>query len=340
MKFGVTTLVLSIALTLMAPLASGEEPLTFEKALEIGLRNNYDILIARNEAAKANNNRGLGTAGFLPRLNATGSWNRTDTKETSDPVTPNSIGDNVTDQLNGQLALSWTVFDGFSMFAQRSRFNQLARLGEEQARSEIENAVVGIGRGYFSLVQQELLLDVAVETRDVSAARLEKTQVRRELGGASSTDLLNAQVALNRDESDLIQRQIDRDAAVRELNVLLGRDPAAQLTIEKMIVTPAWDLSSEQMLEEALANNAGLKLLEASRAAASSVVKSSYAPYLPSVNLNASYGYLDRTVTPDGGSDLGTEQSSSTVGVSLAWNLFNGGRDRVAIRPTKSNWSW
>ena len=199
---GVTILMktaLSILLFLMLatrPVISGERPLSFEQVLEIGLKNNYSIRIARNEAQAAQNSSGLGTAAFLPQVNASGNGSLSNTSEQS--TSPFSLGNTDVSTISGQIALSWTIFDGFRMFADRARYHELARLGQEKARATIEETVVAIGQAYFNLVQQELLLEVAVETRDVSRIRLEKMQIRRDLGGASSTDYLNAQVAFNR----------------------------------------------------------------------------------------------------------------------------------------------
>src|SRR5690625_2737010 len=47
--------------------------LTVEDAIRIGLQQNFGILIAENEAEIDRLNRTLGNAGFLPRLNLSGS---------------------------------------------------------------------------------------------------------------------------------------------------------------------------------------------------------------------------------------------------------------------------
>jgi outer membrane protein len=51
-----------------------QEFLTPEEAVKIALLNNYSINIAKNEAEIASNNSTPGTAGFLPYLDANGSY--------------------------------------------------------------------------------------------------------------------------------------------------------------------------------------------------------------------------------------------------------------------------
>ncbi|MEZ4761998.1 MAG: hypothetical protein R3C26_01940 [Calditrichia bacterium] len=90
-----------------------------------GLPGNADI---------AWNNAGNGTAGFLPTLNATGSVAlATSDQESSSSSPVAGVGKTDTETLNGQIALSWTVFDGFRMFAANSQFRALANLGETSA---------------------------------------------------------------------------------------------------------------------------------------------------------------------------------------------------------------
>ena len=47
-------------------LQAQEEVLSLEEVIEIGLKNNYDILVANNNLEIADNNVSLGNAGFLP----------------------------------------------------------------------------------------------------------------------------------------------------------------------------------------------------------------------------------------------------------------------------------
>ena len=112
-------------LVLLTGVVAAQEPLTFEKAVEIGLQQNYSIRIARNEARVTENNRGLGTAGFLPKVDLSGSTTKTDADESS--TSPSSVGDSKTDNSTAQIALQWTLFDGFQMFADNRRYREIGR---------------------------------------------------------------------------------------------------------------------------------------------------------------------------------------------------------------------
>ena len=120
--------------------------LTAEDAVKIGLKNNYDIQIAKNNREIAQNNSGFGTAGFLPTLNATGAYAVSNSEQDTD--SPFSFGDTDNRTANAQITLNWTLFDGFKMFIDNLKYNELQKLGEYQSRNAIENSVIGILRAY------------------------------------------------------------------------------------------------------------------------------------------------------------------------------------------------
>ena len=66
---------LYLLMFLLFPLiVSAQDEMTVEDAIKIGLKNNYDIQIAKNTAEIAGNNRGKGTAGFLPKVDTLGDF--------------------------------------------------------------------------------------------------------------------------------------------------------------------------------------------------------------------------------------------------------------------------
>ncbi len=330
-------IILMTALLLLAAAGSHGEELTLDKAIEIGLQNNYSIQIARNNAKISANNKGEGTAGFLPTIDASGGYELGTSDEESNSA--GSLGDTDSENLNAQLALNWTIFDGLKMFADKAQFDALAKLGEYQARDIIESNVVAISSTYFNLVQLEQLLDVARESRDISLERFNQEKVRNELGGASTTDLLNAQVAYNTDQSSLIEQELQVEIAAKDLNILLGRDPATPVTVVKEIVIPQLVVDYDGLLLQAQEYNAAILSARQNMEIANQSLKGARSNFFPKLALNASYGYTDRTTSsspsPSLFEDITTETTSGTVGLQLTFNLFKGGRDKIKLTNAK-----
>lgn len=301
--------------------------MTLEDAIRIGLEHNYNIQIARNSAQVARNNSGKGRAALLPTVTATANAGRiiADVETTF----RFSYGTTETDNLSAQVALDWTLFDGFQMFSEKKRYQELANLGREQSRSLIEANVVAINRAYFNLVVEEQLLEVAESALDISRVRLDKAKLRRELGGASSTDLLNAQVSLNSDRSNLLDRELAVVIGRQELNLLLGRDANISLAVSMELAIPKLDQSLSELHQEAESRNSNLMIVRAEEQVASAGLTSSRSRFLPRVSLNGAYSWTDRDLTPDTSITITFESTEKSVGLNLVWNLFNGGKDRI-----------
>ena len=327
-----------ILLFLLMPfMANAQDILTAEDAIKIGLENNYDIQIALNTAEIARNNAGLGKSGFLPTLDALSNYQLSASDQETN--SPNGLGNSTSRNLNGSIALNWTLFDGFQMFANRSRFNELAKLGEYQARYQIENTVVGILAAYFNLVQQEQLLDVAKNSRDVSKTRLNKAKVRRDLGGTSATDLLNAQVSFNNDIALVLNQELQVRIARKNLNILLGRDPSIPISVEKQIAIGDVVFDIENLLELAEKRNSLLRYTLQNKRVAEQNVKLAQSAFYPRLSLNAGYGYtdseIDRDVSDPGSffpKTVESQNKEAAIGLSLSFNLFNGYRNKIALQ--------
>lgn len=313
-----------------ASLLNAQEVMTVKDAVKIGLKNNYDIQIARNKVEIAENNTTLGTAGFLPTLDASGNANLNRTEQETN--SPFSFGTSTTERYSGSMALNWTLFDGFRMFTSFSKYKELKKQAEHSSRNLIEQSVVNIERAYFDLVQKKRLLEVAKQSLEVSRVRFEKTTAKRELGGASSTDLLNAQVAINNDSSLVLNRKLDVEVAKKDLNILLGRGPSIPINVNSEITVPNFTLSRQSVAESAKNNNAGLLAAKQQKVIADQNISLANSALYPRLSMNASYGYSDQTTSSSSErfeGDIETQSTDASVGLTLSFNIFNGFRDDV-----------
>jgi outer membrane protein TolC len=311
--------------------------LTLERAIALGLKNNYDIQIARNQVRISENNRGKGLAGLLPTLDASGGISRTNSEKEEN--LPPTTSDTDIDTWNANLTLNWTLFDGFRMFVNRAKFNELAQLGSYQSRSQIEQSVVDISKSYFSLVLQEQLLQVARDTRDISETRLSREKIRNQLGGTSTTDFLKAQVAFNADQSSLLDQELQVLIARKQLNILLGQNPETEIAVNREITVPELTTDDSQLLDLAMRQNSSLTAATLNKRIADRDVQGARSLFFPRVTSFASYGYNDQTLNSNAGlfpgQDVGTQTTSSTIGLALSFNLFNGRRDRIELQNAK-----
>src|SRR5690606_22723701 len=133
-----------------------QEILTLEDAIAIALANNYDILLSRNDSAVAALDYSYRNAVFYPRINATAGVNWVKNNQLQEFTSGMDRSGNVaTNNLTGQLALNWTLFDGLKMFATREKAEQFIRLGELTIKNQIVNTVADVIITYFAIVREK-----------------------------------------------------------------------------------------------------------------------------------------------------------------------------------------
>ena len=314
--------------------------LSSEDAIKIGLKNNFDIQIAKNNQEIAENNSGFGTAGFLPTLNATGSYQEKNTEQESD--SPFSFGDTDNRTQNGQISLNWTLFDGFRMFVDNSRYRELEKLGEFQSRNSIENSVIGILRAFYNVVQQKQLLGVFKNSLEISRLRMEKEQVKKDLGSSSSTDFLNARVSFNNDRSSFLNQEIKLLVAKKNLNLVLGREPYIEFDVEDQILVNMVSSELEEITRLVQENNKSLLISKQNKLIAEKNLSLSKSVYYPKLAFNANYGYTDSYTDRLGPfdssvtrTDIESKNYDKSVGLTLSFNVFNGFRDKINYQNAK-----
>lgn len=319
--------ILFIGLILMIP-GFAQEIMTAEDAIAIGLKNNFDIQIARNNREIALNNKGKGTAEFLPVLDVNASYRIAHSKQETN--SPFSFGNSDTKNLNAGVVFNWTLFDGFRMFTTNSQFRELARLGEFQARNSIENSVVAILIGFLNVVQQEELLDVAKNALEISRTRLEKEEVKKDLGSASSTDYLNAQVSFNNDRSTLLNQELRLLVAKKELNIFLGRDVSTPILVKKEINISPLLYTVDELQGLALERNSTLSIAEQGKIIAEQNISLAESPFYPRLLFGFNYNYTDlNSETSRFDDPVKAKTNEYAGGLTLTYNLFNGLRDNI-----------
>src|ERR1700712_236152 len=127
--------------TAVAAQAQKAPLLTLKEAVEIALKNNYNIKLSANNTIIAKNNVTPGNAGMLPQvgLDATLSNSIQTIKQTRTDGTVNETDGAHNSTLSFGPSLNWTIFDGFAMFANLDQLRGLSRLSELSQRDTIES---------------------------------------------------------------------------------------------------------------------------------------------------------------------------------------------------------
>ena len=207
-------------------MAIAQELLRVEEAVQTALENNYQIRMAANELRIDEYSVSPGFAGMLPVVGATVTDNNStlylsQTRSDGTVVERDNAKNN---SLNYGVALNWTLFDGFRMFANYEQLKENQKLGEAELKQVVLTKTGEVMITYFDLVQQQQQLAALDSTIFISKQRVELAQNRFSIGKASKLEVLNAQVDLNTDMT-LMKRQMELYANTKiQLNEHLARE--------------------------------------------------------------------------------------------------------------------
>ncbi|MDQ0637407.1 outer membrane protein [Pedobacter sp. W3I1] len=328
-KLKIFILLLSLSLSGFA-----QEQLSLQEAITIALQNNYDIKISKNQVDITKNNANIGNAGMLPNL--TGSYANggsiQNTRQT--PATgPDRVITGAKSTNNSYGAdLNWTIFDGFSMFANYDRLKELQKQGELNSRLTILTTVADVITAYYDIVRQQQLVIAADSAMDVSVLRTNIAKTKLQLGRGSKLDVLTAQVDYNTDTSNYLQTKNALQVAKVRLNQLMVRDIGTSFSVSDSIDVDKGILFSK-MAEMAEQQNPNVQNAFINQRIASLNLKSIRGARYPSVSLNS--GYSRANSTSPTGFNQKFAANGFTYGVTASINLFNGFLQRQQERNAK-----
>jgi outer membrane protein len=271
----------------------GQEILSLPKAIEIGLENNYEIRIVRNDVEKLSNNYAYGKYQFLPGISAEASQNFDveNIEQQRDPANPPIVNRNArSNQFTASVNLQWTIFDGMRMFISYKMLQELEEMGNLNLRATITSKIADISRGYYLIVLQKEKIAVLENTVDLSEKRYEIAKAAYEVGRSSKLEYLSAQVDLNADRAALIAQEEAYQNAKIELNRIMGVKVDYDFEVSDAI-TFSQDLDLAMLEESMLEHNPDLLALQQNQHVSELQISSIRAERYPRLSINAGYRY-------------------------------------------------
>ncbi|MEO6522395.1 MAG: TolC family protein [Mucilaginibacter sp.] len=316
--FCFATVIKTVAQTTKPPL------LTLKEAVEIALKNNYNIKLSANNNTIAKNNVTLGNAGILPQvsLDATLANSIQNTKQTRTDGTVNEINGAHNSNLSYGPSLNWTIFDGFAMFANLDQLKGLSRLSELSQRDTIESTISDVISTYYNLVNQDQQIKALQGAIEISRTQLRYANDKLQVGRGSGLDVLNAKVNVNTDTAALITQIQQYRSTKVSMNQLLVRDLQTDFSVTDTIVIDE-KLLLGNILSQAQTQNPSILISQINRELADINLRQVRALRYPTVGLTGGYT-ISNNKTP---ANLVTRQQDIkgfNYGLTASFNIFNG----------------
>lgn len=305
-------------------LGNAQELLTVEDAVKIALENNYEIKIASNDLKIDQQNVSLANAGILPSLDAIVTENSSilDTKQTQQDGSIRELDGAKNMNLSYGVALNWTIFDGFRMFARYDQLKELEKLGNAELKLSIFTKVSDVIETYYNLVQQKQQLQALDTAIVISDLRVTTADNRYKIGKAAKLEVLNAQVDINTDTTNLLrQKELLANTKIL-LNELLAREVNTQFDvinefkIDESLLLPELTILAEKQNPQLQAQIINKRITELQ-------LRQVKSTRLPIVSISSGYNFTRSE------SSLGFARQSNgqglTYGINASMPIFNGG---------------
>jgi outer membrane protein len=313
----------SLLLLLITFQSNAQEIMMLPRAIETGLKNNFSIILQKNEEQITKNNNTLGNAGFLPSVALTGTQTNTisTTHQEQFSGTIKDVSNAQSNFFNAGVQLNWTLFDGMNMFVSKKMLGTMEDLGENGTRIVVEGIVSDIILTYYGIVQLGKLVRVAQDAVDLSMQRKRIAMAKLSLGSGSQLMLLQSTVDLNADSTSLV-RQLNSLANTKaDFNRLLAQEVTTPLFIQDTIMLNT-SFQYDSLIHEALIQNSAIISARLSQEIARLGVKEAQSNLYPRLGFNANYTYIQQN------SATGFLQYNRSYGPSfgfnLSYNIFNG----------------
>lgn len=312
-----------------------QQTLTVDEAIAAALKNNYDILLLKNDSTSFALDNFYKNAALLPRLNGTTGLlfnNNNQKQKLSDGTSKQQKGVR-SNNINASVALNWTVFDGLKMFATRDKLAEFVKLGELNIKNQVVNTMASIITNYYNIVRQKQQLKAIEEQMGINEERVKLAEKKFSVGLGAKPELLQAKVDLNAQKAARLTQMTLIAQLKEDLNQLMAAPLNTTYEVTDSIPINN-NLVVTDILSSAEKTNPGLLVARQNITIANLTLKERKAERYPTVSLNAAYNFsktnnqtVINTFTP-----LYNRNAGFNYGITATIPILNGFNTRRLIQ--------
>lgn len=301
-----------IALSLTAFLAVNANALNLDEAVNIALKNNFDIQGKNYDYLESLENAKINQAGFLPKLDTGYTYTNTDE--------PNSGFES--DDGVASVTLSYNLFNGFKDMALKDSANYLSESSQYSLDATKQDIVLETKTAYINYLDKLNALETYKSAYSLFQEQYENSKNRFEQGLIAKNDLLQVQVNMSNAKQNVVKAQGDLKVAKHRLSNILG---GIDLSNEKIENLDEKSLVASNYDGKQLENRSEIQALSMNLKSIRELEKSANAGYYPKINASVSHNEYYDGLTNDRLQNK--EDNQNIAKVNATWNLYNGGAD-------------
>ena len=356
----ISTLVLLILLGIPSLVSGQSMVITIDDAIDIALRNNREISVASMEVRKSRAAVREAFGYALPTVDVTGNFSHFVRKprmsfpdfeallgnatyailfdegviprneDRFKPIETQLQSFAQTNNYESQVQITQPLFNStvFRGIGASRRYHNLA---EEELQCTISSTILDVKRAFYAVLLMKEMYEITRASFENAADNLRNVTAAYEQGLVAEFDRLQAEVQAENIRPMVLQSEHALKNAADGLKIVLGIDQDADIDVTGEMVYVAVPVpDADQTIEIAYRGNYGIKALEIKKDVDRAFIDYYQSEYWPVLYAFGNYTYA-------GSDDRYNFQnySSSIVGVTLSFNLFNGGRSRQRVQQAR-----
>jgi outer membrane protein len=297
-------------------LGMAQSTITLKNAIDITLKNNFDIQIASNNFKINKISNTYGMAGGLPSVNLSASDNQSISRIDQFGSAGNTLSSTV--------SMGLVLFNGLKIVATKNQLSLLQKQSELLLNNQIQNSIAEVMTKYYDIVRQQEYLKIMKVSLDVSQKKLDIIVEKKNVGMANDGDYLQALIDVNtakqnfqgqemvvdQTKTDLLQLMSQKNFYPFEVNDSITIDKSIDLnTVTNYLNQNPQYLSSEEQVK---INEQAIRIISALR--------------YPTLRFTGSYGLSQVHSSPG---NITNQTSGPTAGLALQIPIFNGNAYKV-----------
>ena len=306
-----------------------ENFLTLDKSIEIAIKNNLDIKIAKNKIEQAYYEKQVAKTYFFPKITSSFNWTHLGNNEgitiPGIPIPPIKFTED--NMYTFTISLNQPIFTGRRI----EKTYEITKENLENAKIgyeiQLQNLILNVKKGYFSILEAQKFLQTAKKYKELLKKHLEDAEKMFKQGLVTKLDILKTEVAVKGAETKITESENLIKIAKSNFNFILNKPVDEEFKI-KDIFEEKYDKKNYQYWKKiAMENRPEIKSMEKIVSIYNKKIKIERSDLYPQVYLFTNYNY-----------EKGTQNSpyewdkNWNAGIVLSYDIWNWGETKNKIK--------
>ncbi len=327
--------------SLLSIFGVSQNTMTVEKALSIGLENNFGIKIADKAIQIAENNNTWARAGKTPTVDLNGYYNNNLVNDSN----PASFlqGTYYNTSLGATANVNWVLYNGGRIQINKDQLDLAVRQQQLNKETDINILFRSIYQQYYEVVFQQEQLAVLNQILLLSQDRLAYEDTKREFGSSNAYNILQFETAVLADTNAIVNQEQRVEVAKRNLYNTLNMQGSESYTFSERLSIIPEEIEASKLKQSLSEENYTLKSLQMIASLNKLNTGLANAATKPTIGLSGGIGFAQNGFKffaddPNSGDPfpfLFSNRITGNVNANLNWNLYDGGVRKDNIQSAK-----